>query len=71
MCLAFPGRVKEIQGRKAIIKYPDEERDVFMSDVKVDVGDYVLVQMGIILRKLSKKEALDSLSAWGFKNPNI
>ena len=71
MCLAFPGKIKSIEGRQATVKYPAESRKVFMSDIKVEVGDFVLVQMGIILRKLSEEEALTSLVAWGYKNPEL
>jgi hydrogenase expression/formation protein HypC len=65
MCIAAPGKVIEIQGKKAIVSYPgNEKRQAFISDGKVKVGSYVLVQMGIIIQTLSKKDAKTSLKAW-------
>lgn len=60
MCLAIPGRVKKIEGRKAIVEYPDQERPAFVGEEKIKVGDYVLVQMGIIVQKMTK----DSYHQW-------
>jgi len=64
MCLAIPGKIKEIKGRKAVVEYPDQEREAFMGDDEVVVGDYVLVQMGVVSRKISKEEALEMQKAW-------
>ncbi|KKT73458.1 MAG: Hydrogenase assembly chaperone HypC/HupF [Microgenomates group bacterium GW2011_GWA2_44_7] len=64
MCLAIPGRVKEITGRQAIVQYPGETRRVLVGEEGVKVGDFVMVQMGIIIKILSKKEASVSLDAW-------
>jgi len=57
MCLAIPGKVKKIIGRKAIVKYPDQERPALIGEEGVKVGDFVLVQMGIIIKILPKNEA--------------
>ena len=65
MCLAIPGKIKEIRGRKAIVEYPDQEREAFLGDDGVVVGDYVLVQMGVVSRKISKEDALEMQKAWG------
>lgn len=64
MCLAIPGVVKEIKGQKLIVKYPTEERQAMAGGVPVKVGDYVLIQMGIVLKVVSKAEALTSWKAW-------
>lgn len=64
MCLAIPGQIININGRSATIKYPSETREVLMSEVPVVVGDYALVQMGVIIQKISAAEASDSLKAW-------
>lgn len=65
MCLAIPGKIKQLGGREAIIEYPGEVRRAYLGDdVKADVGDYVLVQMGVVVKKISAKEAGLSLKTW-------
>jgi hydrogenase expression/formation protein HypC len=59
MCLAIPGRVKKIEGKKILVQYSGEVRQVLVGDEKVKVGDLVLVQMGIVIRVLTPKEALE------------
>jgi len=49
MCLAIPGKVIKIEGRKAMVKYPSETRPAMVAQEQVAVGDIVLVQMGLIV----------------------
>lgn len=56
MCLAFPGKIIQIQGHKAKIKYTEETRDALIGDEHVQVGDICLVQMGIIIKVLKPQE---------------
>ena len=67
MCLAIPGRVKSIQGNLAVIQYPEEERKAMLAEENVAVGDYVMVQMGCVVRKLNTDEAPMVKSVWGQK----
>ncbi|MFA6981497.1 MAG: HypC/HybG/HupF family hydrogenase formation chaperone [Patescibacteria group bacterium] len=64
MCLAIPGIVKKIDGMKLLVQYPEEERQVLDGGVPVEVGDYVLIQMGIVVKKLTRKEAEAASRAW-------
>lgn len=64
MCLAIPGKVKQINGRQVLVEYPMEERTVLNGDEVVQIGDFVLVQMGIIIKKIPEAEAKKSWSAW-------
>lgn len=64
MCLAFPGKIIKIDGQKATVAYPDQTREVLIGGEKVKLGNYVLVQMGIIIQVLSAADARDSLSAF-------
>jgi hydrogenase expression/formation protein HypC len=64
MCLAIPGKVVTIQGHKAIIQYPKETRQVLVGDDPIKPGDYVMVQMGVVIKILSKKEAAVAQKAW-------
>ncbi|MEM4663046.1 MAG: HypC/HybG/HupF family hydrogenase formation chaperone [Candidatus Diapherotrites archaeon] len=58
MCIACPGRVVSVSkdGTKAIVDYGNEKREVNNSMAKAKVGNWVLVQYGMIVLKLSKKE---------------
>ncbi len=67
MCLAVPGKVKKVAGKLITVSYPKENRDVFNGGIEVEVGDYVLVQMGVIVKKIPEKEAKIALKLWGGK----
>lgn len=54
---------------EAEVKYPGETRKVVMGEKGVKVGDYVLVQMGIIVKKISQDEADSAMRAWGEMSP--
>lgn len=64
MCLAIPGKVKEVQGERLIIEYPTETRPALAGGIPVKVGDYVLIQMGIAIKIVTEKEAHTSWKAW-------
>lgn len=68
MCLAVPGKIKKIEGKKVLLEYQKEKRFAIIGDEKVKVGDYVMVQMGIIVKILSQKEAKSAFEAWKSKN---
>jgi hydrogenase assembly chaperone HypC/HupF len=57
MCLAVPGKITKIAGRKATVSYGSQSRQALVGEENVKTGDYVLVQMGIIIQVLTKKEA--------------
>lgn len=65
MCLAFPGKIKKIDGKTAVVEYPNETREVLVGERNLKAGDFVMVQMGIAVKKLTPKEAKSSLAAWG------
>jgi hydrogenase expression/formation protein HypC len=64
MCIAVPGKIKKIEGRKALLDYPGEKRFALIGGDPVKVGDYVMVQMGIIVKILSQDEAQAAIEAW-------
>ncbi len=64
MCLAIPGKIKAIKGRKAVIEYPGQVREAFIGEEGVQVNDYVLVQMGVVTKKMTVKEAKTAMKAW-------
>lgn len=63
MCLAYPGRVVSLRkgGRKAVIDYGTEKREVDNTIAKAKVGDWALVQYRMIVAKLSESEAKELL----------
>lgn len=66
MCLAIPGKIKEVKEKTVIVSYPSEEREV-MADptIPLNEGDYVMVQMGIVIEKIPPELAKVSLAEWG------
>lgn len=64
MCLAVPGKIVKVDGRKTVVDYCSETRQVLTGGESLKVGDYVMVQMGIVVKILSPKEAKLSLKAW-------
>jgi len=65
MCIAAPGKIESIVNGMVKVSYPGGiENKAMIADVIPKVGDYVLVQMGIVLRILSKEEVKSSKSAW-------
>jgi hydrogenase assembly chaperone HypC/HupF len=64
MCLAIPGKVKKIEGMKITVEYPGETRQILDGGIPVKVGEYVMVQMGVVIKKLTPKEAKVAQAAW-------
>lgn len=64
MCLAIPGKVIRLERGTVIIDYSGEQREAIFQDIELKKGDYVLVQQGIVIQKVSDEEALESISAW-------
>ena len=64
MCLAFPGKVVEIEGTRAEIDFGGFTKSVNMMllpDVKI--GDYVLVHAGFAISKTTEEDALETFDA--------
>ena len=64
MCIAAPGKVVKIEGKKAFVDYFGEVKQVLTGGEPIKVGDFVMVQMGIVVKVISPKEAAISLKAW-------
>ena len=64
MCLAFPGKIKELRAGKALVDYGSEQREVMVAGIEIREGDWVLVQQGFVVEKLSEEEARESLEAF-------
>lgn len=64
MCLAIPGKVKKIEGMKITVEYPHETRVAMDGGVPIKKGDYVMVQMGVVIKKLAPKEVKILAKSW-------
>ena len=64
MCLAIPGKIVKIEKDKAIIDYGKEKRTAKLIEEGYSVGDYVLVQSALIIKKIPEKEAVESIKEW-------
>lgn len=68
MCLSIPGKVIEMGGGGIVLEYPGEFREVEISLVDLEIGDYCLVSGGVIVSKVDKKKALGFLEVLDGKN---
>ena len=64
MCLAIPGKIKEIKNKTAVIDYSGETREAGLLSDEFKVGDYVLVSGGFVMQKVSEDEALKIIAEW-------
>ncbi|MFH1053775.1 MAG: HypC/HybG/HupF family hydrogenase formation chaperone [Candidatus Woesearchaeota archaeon] len=64
MCLLVPGKIVKIDGDRAVIDYGVEQRAGKIVEKGFELGDYVLVQGGIVMVKVDEKEALESLKLY-------
>ena len=65
MCLAIPGKIIKIEEKIAIVQYPNEQRKVMIDpNIPIKIGDFVLVQMGIIIQKIEEEQAMESWQMW-------
>ncbi|MCS7116241.1 MAG: HypC/HybG/HupF family hydrogenase formation chaperone [Nitrososphaerota archaeon] len=65
MCLAVPGKVLSKDGIHAKVDFGGGVvRDVNISLVEVDVGQYVVVHAGFAIQVMSEEEAKKTLDLW-------
>ena len=65
MCLAVPGVVLEIEGTLGRVEFGHGTvREVDLSLVDVEVGQYVLVHTGYAIQIMDEEEAKASLDLW-------
>ena len=65
MCLAITAKVVELKekGKKAIVEQGTEQREV-LNMIKAKKGEFVLVQQGFAVEKISEKEARETLKGF-------
>ena len=57
MCLAFPGKILQIDGDRAVVDYGGVKKSANVSFVDVCVGDFVLVHVGFAIEKVDEERA--------------
>jgi len=63
MCLAIPARITTLHGETmATVEIGGVEREVSLALVDADVGDYVIVHVGIAISTLDENEAMKTLA---------
>lgn len=64
MCVAYPGRVVSVDGRKAKVDFDGNVVDVNVGVVTVSPGDYVLVHAGCAIETMDEAQADVIISAF-------
>ncbi len=64
MCLAIPGKILKKEGNIATVDYGGVIKDVNITLVEVEIGQYVLVHAGYAIQVLSEEEASETLKLW-------
>ena len=60
MCLAIPRKVIQVDGNEVVIEIDNEKRKV-MSLLSLEPGEYVIVNSGIVIEKISNEDAENAL----------
>ncbi len=65
MCLAIPAKIMTKDGNRAQVDFGEAVlREVNVSLVEAEVGNYVLVHAGYAIQVLEEQEALETLRLW-------
>jgi len=64
MCLAIPAKILAIHDQRAKVDFGGVIREVNVSLVDADVGEYIVVHAGFAIQKLDEKAAQETLSLW-------
>ena len=65
MCLAIPAKITRVDGSKAQVDFGEGVlRNVNVTLVDANVGDYVLVHAGYAIQTVDERDALETLALW-------
>jgi hydrogenase expression/formation protein HypC len=62
MCLAFPGKIKQIDNQIATVDFDGIEKKVNLTLVEAKIDEYVIVHAGFAIEILEKTEAEEILN---------
>jgi len=63
MCLATPGKIIEIKGKKAIVDFQSFRKEINISLVNVSLGDWVVVHAGFAIEKVNPNDQGSSINS--------
>ena len=63
MCLAIPGKIIKIENDNAIVDYISEKRIGKIVEGTYKVGDYVIIQGGLVIEQIPEEQAKKWLKA--------
>ena len=64
MCVAYPGKVIEVNDRTAEVDFSGNIASVKIGLVDVKVGDYVLAHAGMAIEVMDEEKALQIIEVW-------
>ncbi len=64
MCLAIPGRIIRIKDGVALVDYGSEKRQGKIVEGEYSIGDYVIIQGGLVIEKTPESQARDWVEAF-------
>ena len=64
MCYAIPGKVVEINDKIVTVEYFGEQRKARNEFYDLKLDEYVYAQGGLVIQKMSEREALPVLESW-------
>ncbi len=64
MCLSVPGKIIKIKKDIAVVDYGIEKRKGKIIEKNYSKGDFVIIQGGIVVQKVEKKEAEEALKLY-------
>jgi len=56
MCLTIPAKIISLRKKKALVDFNGQRKFVDLGFLKVKIGDHVLIQNNVIVKKINKKE---------------
>jgi len=63
MCLTIPKKVLSVDGQKAVVsRWDEKENQEVATIVKIEKGDWVLTQNGIIIEKIDEQQAQEIIN---------
>lgn len=65
MCVALPGKVVSVDGKKALVDFSGNQVNAYTGLVNVNPGDYVLVHAGCVIQSMKQQEAEEILELMG------
>jgi hydrogenase expression/formation protein HypC len=65
MCVALPGKVVSVEGKKALVDFSGNQVNAYTGLVNVNPGDYVLVHAGCVIQSMKQQEAEEILELMG------